>query len=69
MSAPLSCDMVNGCESTVTHIDHKGFVYCARHGAQRKTNGTPCRAMRPFEIRKLEDGGTISYSRARTVAP
>jgi hypothetical protein len=57
----LTCDMERSCTRPVTHIDHKGFVYCTPHGEQRRTNGTPCRKLRPGEIEKLESGQTIRY--------
>jgi hypothetical protein len=57
----LTCDMRRDCTRTVTHIDNKGFVYCTSHGENRRTNGTPCRKMRPSEIEKLESGQTIRY--------
>lgn len=53
--------MKRDCTRHVTHIDNKGFVYCTPHGEQRRTNGTPCRKLRPGEIEKLEAGQTIRY--------
>ncbi len=63
----LACDMKNDCKDHVTHIDNKGFVYCSSHGAQRRMNGTPCRKMSRAEIKRLEEGGTISYTRHKKV--
>jgi hypothetical protein len=57
----LSCDMSDKCEKDVTHIDHKGWTYCAGHAAQRKSGGIRCRKLKPAEKRKLEGGGTIKY--------
>jgi hypothetical protein len=33
--------MTRECQSPVTHIDTKGFVYCAPHGLQRRSYGQP----------------------------
>lgn len=30
----LTCDMRADCRKPVTHIDDKGYVYCAEHGPQ-----------------------------------
>lgn len=57
----LRCDMIEGCEVQITHVDNKGYLYCAHHGAQRKTGGIPTRKLRPIEIRRLESGQTIRY--------
>lgn len=56
----LHCDMEKDCNSPVSYIDNKGYVYCAKHGEQRKA-AKPCRKLTPSEIKKLEDGGTIKY--------
>lgn len=57
----LKCDMEDDCKEAVTHVDNKGYAYCARHGVQRKQSGTPCRQLRPGEIRKLQQGQPIRY--------
>lgn len=41
----LSCDMNTKCGSSATHIDHKGYIYCDRHGQQRAMGGIPVRKM------------------------
>ena len=56
----LKCDMNATCTSTVTHVDNKGFVYCASHGEQRKAYCS-CRKLKPAEIKKLQARQTISY--------
>jgi len=56
----LRCDMSKDCAQAVTHIDEKGFAYCAAHGAERKAY-RHCRALRPYELRRLEAGKTIDY--------
>lgn len=56
----LSCDF-RGCGDPVTHVDHRGFVYCARHAAVRKAGGERCRILKVAEIRKLEAGQPIRY--------
>ena len=60
----LSCQMDDACTKTVTHIDNKGFVYCHDHGVARKRD-KPCRKMSRAEIKRLEAGLTISYTRER----
>lgn len=62
--AKLQCGMVADCGRPVTHIDEKGFVYCAMHGAQRR-NYCRVRALKAFEARRLERGETISYTPKR----
>lgn len=58
----LKCDMERSCGSAVTHVDSKGYLYCTKHGERRKM-GQACRKLQPAEIKKLEQGGTISYRR------
>lgn len=57
----LKCDMEKDCKEPVTHIDNKGFVYCSKHGERRKAGGVPTRALRPGEVKKLEQGETVKY--------
>lgn len=56
----LRCVGAEGCVSPVTHIDNKGFIYCASHGEARRF-ARPCRKMRKWEIARLEGGQTISW--------
>ena len=58
----LRCDMTTGCAAPVTHVDNRGFVYCATHGESRKSS-TPCRKLSAAELRSLENGETIPYKR------
>lgn len=58
---PLTCDMVEGCASPVTHVDHKGYAYCTVHGTKRRLSGIPTRKLRSSEIKRLKAGGTIRY--------
>jgi hypothetical protein len=55
----LACDMRFDCDAPVTHMDHKGFVYCTEHGLRRRVY-CPCRSLRPFEVRKLQRGEVIA---------
>lgn len=57
----LTCDMEKDCKKPVSHIDNKGYTYCSDHAATRKSGGVSCRKLKPTEIKKLEDGETISY--------
>ena len=54
------CDMEQDCLEPVTHIDHKGYVYCTSHGEQRKRSGIPCRVLRPGELKKVQSGAPLS---------
>lgn len=61
-AAKLQCDQEKDCKEPVSMIDNKGWTYCTKHGEQRKSAGVPCRKMKPAEIKKLEEGGTIKYA-------
>ena len=60
----LRCDMERDCGEVVTHIDVKGFVYCAKHGVVRKA-WQRCRKLTSAEVKKLERDEPISYRRER----
>jgi hypothetical protein len=51
----LACDMEKDCAAPVTHVDEKGYVYCAPHGVERKAYRR-CRKLRPYELRSLRTG-------------
>ena len=60
----LQCDGRKDCPDIVTHIDEKGFIYCAKHGVDRR--GYPggiynrrCRKLRPHEVRRLQRGDVL----------
>lgn len=57
-SEGLRCDTNETCTEPVTHIDNKGFTYCAGHGVVRRSSH-PCRKLRTHELRKLQRGETI----------
>lgn len=40
----------------VTHTCQRGFIYCEDHGVLRRLNGTPCRKLKPSEIKDLQSG-------------
>lgn len=54
----LHCDMRAACESPVTHLDEKGYVYCAEHGQIRK-HSMRCRKLSHEEVRHLESGNPL----------
>jgi hypothetical protein len=54
-----TCDMAHECPDPVTHIDQAGFVYCTRHGLQRRQY-EPCRKLRPHEINRLARGEVVT---------
>lgn len=56
--ATLTCDMVKECHEPVTHIDNKGFVYCTKHGVERRYTH-PCRKLRTHELNRLKRGETV----------
>jgi hypothetical protein len=56
----LQCDQDRSCEAPVTHIDYKGWIYCARHGEQRRSGGIRCRWLRSWERRQLEAGEPLT---------
>jgi hypothetical protein len=56
----LLCDMAPYCLGEVTHIDEKGYIYCAPHGAQRKSYKR-CRKLTKTEMRKLVNGEPFAY--------
>jgi hypothetical protein len=57
----MHCDMEANCKAPVTHVDHKGYVYCESHGKRRRASGIACRKLRPAEVKQLEAGQTIRY--------
>jgi hypothetical protein len=56
----LKCDMSEACEEPVTHLDEKGFVYCTKHGVQRRGSGHRCRKLKPSELRQLKSGQPLA---------
>ena len=55
----LTCDMVKGCVAPVTHIDNKGFLYCTKHGLDRRYSYVPCRKLRQHEVNRLLRGEQV----------
>ena len=53
------CDMDGKCEEPVTHIDDHGFIYCAKHGEQRK-QWRRCRKLRPHEVNRIKRGEPVT---------
>jgi hypothetical protein len=53
------CDMAHECPDPVTYIDQAGFVYCTRHGLQRRQY-EPCRKLRPNEVNRLARGEVVT---------
>lgn len=56
---PVDCQMDPRCADSVTHIDQSGYLYCTKHGLQRRAS-RPCRKLRPHELTRLENGGQIT---------
>lgn len=55
----MRCEMTDQCTSGVTHIDDKGFIYCARHGEIRKAYRR-CRKLTQKELKTIEGGSPIA---------
>lgn len=55
-----SCDMTAGCHRPVTHLDDRGYVYCAEHGAARTQPGIRCRKLRTHELNRLRRGALVT---------
>ena len=51
----LTCSMVRGCIDPVTHLDCKGYTYCAKHAVRRKAGGISTRKIRAGEMQKLRE--------------
>lgn len=51
----LTCDMSTECTDPVAMIDNKGWIYCERHGLERRS-WKPCRKLRPHELNRLKRG-------------
>jgi hypothetical protein len=55
----LACSMTDMCTEPVSHIDDKGFAYCARHGIQRRSHRR-CRKLKSYELTRLKTVGSIA---------
>jgi len=55
----LTCDMEDGCKEPITHIDEKGWIYCADHGRDRQSYQR-CRKLRPSELKQLQRGEPLA---------
>ena len=53
----LQCDMSDDCHEPVTMIEDKGYIYCTKHGRERRIYvGHRNRLMRPWELAILRPG-------------
>lgn len=57
----LHCDMKANCMWLVTHIDHKGYIYCDNHAQQRMASGIPVRKLTLEERSTIADGKQIRW--------
>lgn len=57
----LHCEMSHSCESPVTMLDNKGFIYCTRHGLDRRDGYHYCRRLRAYEVNRLRKGLTVLH--------
>ena len=58
MARILNCEMESNCKAKVTHLDKGGFIYCAKHGRERRQY-QPCRKLSAQEIKRLESGRQV----------
>lgn len=49
----LQCDMSDTCGIEVTHVEDKGYVYCAAHAKDRKSYGHRVRLLKAAERKQL----------------
>lgn len=54
MLRPLKCDMTKECGEPITHLDERGFIYCARHGKQRQMS-MRCRKLNEKELAFIKE--------------
>jgi hypothetical protein len=57
----LKCD--GWCDpksETITHIDEKGFIYCASCGPRRRESGRRCRKLTAAELKRILNGQQIT---------
>ena len=60
MTKQLQCEMSDECGRVVTHLEDKGYIYCAEHTKGRRVHGHRIRKLRPHELRRLERGEQIT---------
>ena len=53
------CDMRADCTKPVAMIDDAGFIYCERHGMERRAGGWLCRTLRAHELNRLKRGEQV----------
>lgn len=55
----MQCDMNKECKKQVTHIDHRGFIYCEDCAKIRKLSNS-CRKLSSHEKKEIEAGKPLS---------
>ena len=56
----VQCEMRDDCQSRVTHIGSKGYIYCEHHaGVRNSSQYERARKMRPWELRWIAEGKTL----------
>lgn len=48
--------MRHACPDLPTYLDDSGFIYCAKHGPQRRDGYNRCRKLTPAEQRRIQAG-------------
>ncbi len=56
----LQCDYRRECKHPVTHVGHRGFVYCEQD-AGNMSGGERTRKLKADEIAKLQLDGLITF--------
>ena len=60
-SVKLECSYEASSCGAVTHIDSKGFIYCAFHGRRRQMDRANARRLSRFETIRLKQGFKVAY--------
>lgn len=55
----IQCEMADNCETPVTHIGNKGYVYCTSHAIIRRP-WERTRKMTAVELRTVKAGKPIT---------
>lgn len=55
----LQCDMEDACHAPVTHLEDKGWVYCAQHAEDRRGMHR-IRRLQPWELKVLASGEPLA---------
>jgi len=54
----ITCDMERDCTRPIAYIDVKGYIYCQKHGLQRK-QAHRCRKLTTGELQAILNGEAL----------